>query len=223
MIEVLLWIMATLSIATIVAFIGNKYGVGITIGVFSGLIVTAQVLANKTVMFAGYTVPAAVIVYGTSFLLTDVLCEFYGKDKAKQAVWSGFIASILLVIGIQIAISWESAPFWEGQEAFVATLGTTWRIVAASLAAYLVSQNWDVHVFSRIKEKTGEKHLWLRNIGSTFTSQLIDTVIFISIAFYGVMPIIPLIIGQYIVKLIIAAIDTPFLYGLKWVREKYLT
>jgi len=220
-IEVLLWIVATLSIATIVAFIGKKHGVGITIGVFAGLIVTAQVLANKTVMFAGYTVPAAVIVYGTSFLLTDVLCEFYGKDKAKQAVWSGFIASILLVIGIQIAIAWESAPFWEGQEAFVSTLGMTWRIVIASLVSYTVSQNWDVNVFHKLKKKTEGRKLWLRNIASTFSSQLIDTVIFITIAFYGVMPIIPLIIGQYVVKLIIAAIDTPYLYLLSYLRDRF--
>ena len=218
---VLLWILGTLAATTFVVFISEKYGKGIIIGIFAGLIVTSQILANKTVSFLNFTVPAAVIVYGSSFLLTDFLCEFHSKKDAKEAVWSGFLASLLLIIAIEIAIAWPSAPFWKAQEAFVTTLGTTWRVVVASLAAYVVSQNWDVHIFTKIKEKTEGKHLWLRNIGSTFTSQLIDTVIFISIAFYGTMPIVPLIIGQYIVKLIIAAMDTPFLYALKWGRKKY--
>ncbi len=216
---ILLWIILTLAASAIVAFLGEKIGKGIIVGTFAGLIVTAQVLANKTVTFWEFTVPAAVIVYATSFFLTDVLCEFHGKDKAKEAVWSGFIASILLVIGIEIAIAWPAPPFWNNQEAFTTTLGLTWRIVLASLAAYVFSQNWDVHVFHKIKEKTEGRHLWLRNVASTSSSQFIDTIIFITIAFYGVMPVIPLIVGQYVVKLIIAALDTPFLYAVSWAKS----
>ncbi|KXA89207.1 hypothetical protein AKJ57_05670 [candidate division MSBL1 archaeon SCGC-AAA259A05] len=217
---IFIWIILTLAASAVVAFLGEKIGKGIIVGTFAGLIVTSQVLANKTVTFWRFTVPAAVIVYATSFFLTDVLCEFHGKDKAREAVWSGFIASILLVLGIEIAIAWPAAPFWGGQEAFVSTLGLTWRIVLASLVAYVFSQNWDVHVFHKIKEKTKGKHLWIRNVASTSSSQLIDTVIFIMIAFYGVMPVIPLIIGQYVVKLIIASMDTPFLYAVSWGKKQ---
>lgn len=213
---IFLWIILTLAASAIVAYLGEKIGKGIIVGAFAGLIVTSQVLANKTVTFWKFTVPAAVIVYATSFFLTDVLCEFHGKEKAREAVWSGFIASILLVLGIEIAIAWPAASFWSGQEAFISTLGLTWRIVLASLVAYVISQNWDVHVFHKIKEKTKGKHLWIRNVSSTSSSQFIDTVVFITIAFYGVMPLVPLIIGQYFVKLIIAAMDTPFLYAVSW-------
>ncbi len=216
---IIIWIILTLVASTLVAFLGEKYGKGIIIGTFAGLIVTAQVLANKTVLFLGFTVPAAVIVYATSFFLTDVLCEFHGKDQAKQAVYSGFAVSIILVLAIQIAISWPSPAFWKGQEAFVSTLGMTWRIVLASLGAYVVSQNWDVHVFHKIKEWTDGEHLWIRNLVSTTSSQFFDTVIFITIAFYGVFPIVPLIIGQYLVKLLISAMDTPFLYGLRGLKN----
>ena len=90
-----------------------------------------------------------------------------------------------------------------------------------SLVAYVVSQNWDVRVFHKLKEMTGGRHLWLRNNVSTMTSQALDTVIFITIAFYGVLPVVPLIIGQYIVKLLIAALDTPFIYGLHWARRTF--
>ncbi|MFB6089260.1 MAG: queuosine precursor transporter [Candidatus Aenigmatarchaeota archaeon] len=217
---IILWIGLTLGASTFVAFIGKKYGRGIIIGTFAGLVVTSQILANKVVVFWKFTVPAGVIVYATSFLLTDILSEFYGKKNAKEAVWSGFLASILLIITIEIAIVWPSASFWGGQEAFVKTLGLTWRIVLASLIAYLVSQNWDVFVFHKIKRITGNEHLWIRNIASTTSSQFLDTIIFISISFYGVMPIVPLIIGQYLIKLVIAVMDTPFLYSLKFLDDK---
>ncbi len=216
---VILWIILTLSISAIVVYFGEIYGVGIIVGVFAGLIVMAQVLANKVVIFWEFTVPAAVIVYGASFFLTDVLAEFYGKKKAKEAVWAGFLASIILIIAIQIAIVWEPADFWKGQKAFEETLGMTWRIVLASLIAYVVSQNWDVNLFHYIKRVTKGKHLWFRNLSSTLSSQAIDTVLFITIAYYGQMAILPLIVGQYFIKLIIAGIDTPFIYAVKYIKK----
>lgn len=216
---IIVWIAITLAASTLMAFVGEKYGTGIIVGTFAGLIVTAQILANKQVAFLGFSVPAAVIAYATSFLLTDILCEFHGKDKAKQAVWSGFLVSILLVISLQVAFAW---PGIYGTEGVLETaLSNTWRIVAASLAAYVVSQNWDVWVFHKLKEKTGKKYLWLRNIASTTSSQFLDTIIFISIAFFGLFPILPLIIGQYVIKLVIAAMDTPFLYSIRWLKNLF--
>jgi uncharacterized integral membrane protein (TIGR00697 family) len=218
---ILIWIVLTLAGASIIAALGEKYGTGLTIGIFVGLVVMAQILANKIVLFGTFTLPAGVIVYATSFLVTDILCEFYGKKKALEAVWGGFLASILLVLAVKVAVAWPPAPFWTGQEAFQTTLQMTERIVLGSLVAYVVSQNWDVRIFHKLKEMTGGRHLWLRNNVSTMTSQALDTVIFITIAFYGVLPVVPLIIGQYIVKLLIAALDTPFIYGVHWARRTF--
>jgi uncharacterized integral membrane protein (TIGR00697 family) len=218
---ILIWIVLTLAGASIIAALGEKYGTGLTIGIFVGLVVMAQILANKIVLFGTFTLPAGVIVYATSFLVTDILCEFYGKKKALEAVWGGFLASILLVLAVKVAIAWPPAPFWTGQEAFQSTLQLTERIVLGSLVAYVISQNWDVRVFHKLKEMTGGRHLWLRNNVSTITSQALDTVIFITIAFYGVLPVVPLIVGQYIVKLLIAALDTPFIYGVHWARRTF--
>jgi len=218
---ILIWIILTLAGASIIAALGEKYGTGLTIGIFVGLVVMAQILANKIVLFGTFTLPAGVIVYATSFLVTDMLCEFYGKKKALEAVWGGFLASILLVLAVKVAIAWPPAPFWTGQEAFQSTLQLTERIVLGSLVAYVISQNWDVRVFHKLKEMTGGRHLWLRNNVSTMTSQALDTVIFITIAFYGVLPVVPLIVGQYIVKLVIAALDTPFIYGVHWARRTF--
>ena len=119
---VLLWIAITLAGASIIGALGEKYGTGITIGIFVGLVVMAQILANKIVLFWSFSLPAGVIVYATTFLVTDFLTEFHGKRAALEAVWAGFLASILLVIAVEIAIAWPAAPFWPGQEAFQATL-----------------------------------------------------------------------------------------------------
>ena len=111
---------------------------------YAALIVTANILASKIVVFAGFFVPAAVIVYGSSFLLTDMISEFYGKEKAQKAVWAGFLANIMLAVSVYIALIWEGAPFWEYQKAFETVLENTPRIVFASMTAYLISQHHDV-------------------------------------------------------------------------------
>jgi len=88
------------------------------------------------------------------------------------------------------------------------------------MVAYLLSQHHDVFAFQFWKNKTKGRHLWLRNNLSTMVSQAIDTVIFITIAFYGVMDIVPLLIGQYVIKLIIGVLDTPFIYFVSWLMNK---
>lgn len=177
-------------------------------------LVIANVVAGKVVQFWGVTLPAAVVSYAFTFLCTDVISEKWGKEKATQAVKFGFIAQIFAAGLIFTAQHLPVAPFAQGtQEAFNVILGQNWRFVLASLTAYLVAQNSDVYTFHAIKKITGEKHKWLRNNGSTMTSQFIDTAIFITIAFYGQVPnLLVMIVSQYAVKLGLAAIDTPLFY-----------
>ncbi len=214
MIEIVLWILLTLALVTGTSVVARKYGVEYMIGMYCALIVVANILASKIVVVASFTVPAAVIVYASSFLLTDMLSEFYGKEQARKAVWAGFMANIMLVVSVYIAIIWQGAPFWENQSAFETVLKNTPRIVAASMIAYLVSQHHDVISYHWWKKRFPE-HLWLRNNASTVVSQALDTVIFISLAFYGIFPIGTMIVGQYVVKLLIALLDTPFIYTVK--------
>ncbi len=212
---VVLWIIATLGLATLSMFLGKVFGKAILIAIYTALVVMAQVFANKLVMFGGFVVPAAVIVYGVSFLITDVLCEFHSKKDARTAVIGGFIGSVLLVFGIRVMLAWDYPVFWKGQQAMETALGLTGRIVLGSLVSFMVSQNFDVYLYDKIKQLTKGKHLWLRNNVSTMSSQLIDTILFISVAFYGTMSneaLVGMMIGQYVVKLIIALCDTPFLY-----------
>lgn len=212
----LLWALITLFLGALSGILGKKYGVEITIGTFVGLVVIANIIAGKTIEIVGLIVPSAVLVYSTTFLITDILSEKWGKQEARKAVWAGFFANVVLVATMMLAVSWPAA---EGspvsQEAFRAVLGLTPRIVLASMIAYLVSQHHDVWAFHWWREKTKGRYLWLRNNASTIVSQAIDSILFISIAFYGLIPVHALLLmmlSQWAIKILIALIDTPFCY-----------
>jgi queuosine precursor transporter len=217
---VIFWILGMLSIASVAAIISKRHGVEYLIGMFAGAVVITAVVANKLVVFGPFTLSASIIVFSITFYLTDVISEFWGKKEAQKAVWAGFLADILLLFAIWVAIKWQPASFWPGQEAFTQTLGTTWRVASASLIAYIVAQNHDVWAYHFWKMKFKGKHLWIRNNFSTGVSQIIDSILFASIAFYGVAPVVPIIISTIVVKFIIAILDTPFLYAVRWYFEK---
>ncbi len=210
---IIIWIIATLAITSIAAILGKKYGVEYLIATVTALIVMAAIFANKIVVFGPFTVPAGVIVFSMTFLITDILSEKWGKKYARRAVWAGFYASLILVVSTYIVANWKPAPFAvEISDMFSKVVALTPRIVFASLVAYLLSQHHDVWAFHFWKKKTKGKYLWFRNNASTIVSQFIDSTVFITLAFYGIFPIWPLILGQWVVKMIIAVIDTPFLY-----------
>ncbi len=193
---------------------------------------TASNLTASKIVFlgeiSGITLlsPAAVVAYAATFLFTDIISEVWGKRVAGHVVFAGFISQLLLVFLVNLAILLPIAPFQgqEFQEAYARILGPSWYIVVGGLVAYLVSQYHDIWAFHMWRKRTKGRWLWLRNNASTMVSQLIDTAIFITLAFGALpqlalgSPIVPwnstpgLIAGQYIVKLIIALLDTPFCY-----------
>ena len=184
---------------------------------FATLVVVANVIAVKLLDVNGWAVPAGILAYPFTFLVTDTISELYGRKTATKLVWMGFCVSALMVILVYVAKILPAAGFWEGQEAFETTLGSVPRIVLASLAAYLVSQHADVVLFHLFRRLTDKRHLWMRNIASTTISQAIDTVLFISIAFGGTVSggaLWNLIYTQYLIKLGIAVVDTPIVYAL---------
>ena len=182
--------------------------------VFVASLVIASVLAAKIIQVWAFFVPAGILAYSLTFLCTDVVSEVYGKEASRKVVLSGFIGLIATFLLTILALNWSAAPFWENQESFDSILGSTTRIIIASLIAYLVSQYTDVWIFSKVKTITEGRFLWLRNNLSTAISQLIDSAIFITIAFYGVMPLFELVVGQWVIKLLIAVLDTPIAYFL---------
>jgi uncharacterized integral membrane protein (TIGR00697 family) len=191
----------------------NEQGVyTLLVGLFVGGLVIAAVISGKIVDFFGLYVPAGVLAYSITFAVSDIISEIWGKQRATQVVRCGFVALSAAMILSSLALHWPSAPFWSEQAAFDTVFGITPRIVLASLVAYGVSQTNDVWLFHLLRATTGGKHLWLRNNLSTALSQLLDSTIFISLAFYGTLPVVPIIIGQWTAKMVIAVLDTPLVY-----------
>lgn len=181
---------------------------------FIASLLIANIVACKIVYLAGLIIPAAVVAYPITFLCTDIIGEIYGKEEANMTVRYGIVVQLFSMVLLYIAIYLPIAPFAiEFQEMFQSVIGNNARFVFASLGAYIVSQSCDVFIFHRLKEKCNGNHKWLRNNLSTMTSQLLDTAIFITIAFYGSVPDLGfMIFSQYIIKFILAACDTPFFY-----------
>ncbi|ASN04621.1 queuosine precursor transporter [Virgibacillus necropolis] len=182
---------------------------------FVGLLLISNILGVKLFNIGEFILPAAVIVYVATYLITDVIGEVYGKDAARKTVQAGFVTQVIALLFIYIAIQLPAAPVFESQSEFETILGGSFRVIVASLISYIASQNLDVTIFHRLKAKHGDKKLWLRNNLSTMTSQLVDTTLFITIAFWGIVPtnvLLGMIATQYVFKLCIAIVDTPFAY-----------
>lgn len=207
-----LWIVATLIVVALAAGMAKRFGSAALIGLYAAMTLAATVTATKLVAIVGLDVTASIIIFSSTFLLTDIISECYGKRKAQNAVIIGFAGALIYALHAFITVKWPAVPYWENQKAYETIIGLSARIAIAGPVAYFVSQLLDVYLFHAIKNHPKSKHLWVRNIGSTSVSQLVDTTIFMVIAFAGLYPLLPLIFGTYVVKLAIAVIDTPFVY-----------
>ena len=179
---------------------------------FISSLVIAAVVSTKIISIFGFYAPAGVLAYSLTFIASDIISEIWGKERANEVIHCGFIALLAAICLSWAALDWTPAPFWTGQDGFASVLANTPRIVLASLIAYAISQKHDVWMFHLLRNKTDGKHLWLRNNLSTMTSQLIDSTIFVTIAFYGIMPVTEIIVGQWLAKTAIALLDTPLVY-----------
>ena len=128
-------------------------------------------------------------------------------------IFLAFLAQIAFIIFSYLVLQATGAPFFTNQAAFETVLGSVPRLVVAGLIAFLVSELFDAYVFHWFKQKTRGKHLWMRNAFSSLPAMAIDSVIFVTLAFWGVMPIVPLITGLIVTKWLVGIIDIPFMYA----------
>jgi uncharacterized integral membrane protein (TIGR00697 family) len=165
-------------------------------------------------LIAVFTVVASLsaLTYPITFLVTDVVGEVWGRKAAQRIVLTGFGSLVLVIILFQLAIVIPGAESWQNDDAFNGIFGQSIRIALSGTLAYLIAQTHDVWAYSFWKRVTNGKHMWLRNNASTMVSQLIDTGIFVTLAFWGVAPLWELFIGQYLLKITLAALDTPIAY-----------
>ena len=191
-------------------------------GIFIASLVTCNLIANKFVTvdlgFKVFIVSAGILPYPLTFLVTDLISELYGQRKANLIVFSGFIASMFVLLFLWLGGQFNAIPSSiVGDDTYNMVFQNAWRIIAASMVAYLFAQFIDVKIFHFWKKLTYGRHLWLRNNGSTVASQLVDTTLVVCILFVGVWEpdqIFSAIIDGWLFKMLMAFIDTPIIYGI---------
>ncbi|MEQ6388513.1 queuosine precursor transporter, partial [Bacillaceae bacterium S4-13-58] len=215
----LLYAIVSFSLLLVSLRIFGKSGILVWIA-FATILANIQVL--KTVELFGLTATLGNVLYGSSFLATDILNERYGEKEAKKAVWLGFFSLGMMIVTMQFGLRFipHSEDFAQGSLETI--FGLVPRIALGSLIAYIISQYFDVWVYSKIKAMIpSDRLLWVRNNVSTMISQLLDTTIFCTIAFLGTYPMetwIQIFITTYVLKFLVAALDTPFLYIAKKIK-----
>ena len=211
----LLWvgfILVDLSLATLVYRFFGKLGL---YAIIVASVITANIQVLKTVQLFGLVATLGNVLYSSIFFATDILSEVYGKKAARRGVWLGFIGMALMTLWMQIGLKFIPDVSDFAQGSLLTIFGLMPRIAAGSMIAYLLSQHHDVFAFHFWKNKTKGKFLWLRNNASTIVSQAIDTIVFCTIALWGVYDIdtwLQILATTYFLKWFVAVIDTPFIY-----------
>jgi len=186
------------------------------IGLYVAFVLISNIIAYKIAAFdfefVTFFATAATLVFSVTFLLTDIVNEKFGRQETQKMIFIAFMTQIAVAFFIWLALYLKPAPFWPDQEIFAKIIGFAPRIMLASWVAFLISENADAYIFAWFKKITNGKHLWMRNAFSSLPSMALDTLIFVTIAFYGVQPLWPLIIGVLVIKWLVGVIDIPFMY-----------
>ncbi len=200
-------------------------GYCIIFGIFVSGLVTNVVVAAKIVEMGPLVLPASVFIWALTYPCSDIVAEVYGRDYANKMVLGGFVAFALAILTVQAAVLMPAAPFWANQEAFQLVLGTSLRVTVAAMISYLVTQFFDVYIFSLLRKRLQGKHLWIRNNGSTLVSQTLANTIFLSIAFLGTMQMdkwLDLYSNNLMVRYMLTLSDTALVYlGVAMLRHAF--
>jgi len=237
------WIISLTIVTYVSTLIVKKYrelGFAALTGFYVIYLGASQILATRVIIFdlgvMQFFAPAAVFIYPFISQVIDMINEVYGLHRARLAIIIAFVSQILLIIFILMINSLTPAPFFKFEEAWQNLFGLSIRITIASWITFLIASNLDAIVFARLKEIFREReskfkydvslnpYIWLRSSVSDLLSLNLDSIIFVTLAFYGVMPIVHLIIGQIVSKSIIGFIDNPWFVWYKRMlrkQEKY--
>ncbi|OGN91059.1 MAG: transporter [Chloroflexi bacterium RBG_13_48_17] len=187
----------------------------VVVALFITCLITANIIVVKQISIGGIILPAAIIIFPLSYIIGDILTEVYGYQQARRVIWLGFLCNLVVVLAIWVSGKLPSASVFEAQTAYERILGNTPRFLVASFLAYLVGEFTNSFVLARMKMLTKGRWLWTRTIGSTLMGQGIDTVVFLTIAFLGVLPLSVLgimILSHWLVKSVYEVIATPLTY-----------
>ena len=196
----------------------------ITVVYVTCLLLSNLVAGKMWAVTSNITLPAAVILFPITYIFGDIFTEVYGFKNARIIIWLGFACSFFAVAVYMITIGLPHPDFWTNQEAYATVLGTTPRVAAASFIGYLFGEFSNSMVLSKLKVMTGGKKLWVRTILSTLVGEGFDSVIFVTVSFWGTMEnatLLQMIFFQYLFKVCYEIIFTPATYAIvNWIKRK---
>jgi queuosine precursor transporter len=191
---------------------------------FVTVLLISNVASTKILAFGPLTFDGGTILFPLSYIFGDILTEVYGYARSRKVIWIGFVAALLMSLTFVVVGALPPAADWPNQDAYNKILGLTPRIVAASLIAYFAGEFSNSFTLAKLKVKTNGQRLWLRTIGSTLIGQVVDTALFILIAFTGVVPnslIWTLIVSNYLFKCGVEILFTPITYWITgWLKQQ---
>jgi uncharacterized integral membrane protein (TIGR00697 family) len=191
---------------------------------FVTCLLTANVTAAKLIAVGHLTLTAGIVIFPVSYILGDVLTEVWGYAATRRVIWLGFACNALMVAAIWLGGALPPASFWNGQAAYQEILGHAPRILVASFVAYLVGEFANAYVLARLKIATGGRWLWVRTIGSTVVGEGLDSVVFVALAFGGIVPsgaLGKIVVDQWLVKVVYEAAATPLTYAaVGWLKSR---
>jgi uncharacterized integral membrane protein (TIGR00697 family) len=184
---------------------------------FVAVLLISNIASTKIVQLGSLTFDGGTLLFPLTYIFADILTEVYGFARARRVIWLGFFCALMMSAILYIVGSLPAATDWGNQGAYDLILGQAPRIVAASLIAYLCGEFINSLILAKMKVWTAGKKLWMRTIGSTLVGELVDSTIFILVAFAGILPtslLVTLIISNYIFKTAIEILFTPVTYGI---------
>lgn len=182
---------------------------------FVAVLLISNVASTKIVQFGPFTFDGGTLLFPISYIFGDILTEVYGYGRSRRVIWMGFFCAMLMALTLSVVGWLPAAEGWEGQEAYQAILGMTPRIVLASLIAYWAGEFSNSYVLARMKVLTRGRWLWSRTIGSTIVGEGVDTLLFVTIAFAGVLPghlLFSIALSNYLFKTGLEILMTPATY-----------
>lgn len=196
----------------------------VIVGVFVGVLLISNIGATKLISFGPVITDGGAFLFPLAYIIGDILSEVYGLKAARRAILLGFAMLVLAALTFWLVQISPPADAYDNQDAFEAVLGFVPRIVLASICGYLIGQLLNAFVLVKIKERTKERALWLRLIGSTVVGEFADTLVFCTIAFYGVITGAEFwnyVLVGYLYKTLLEVVLLPITYPtIRWVKRR---
>lgn len=188
----------------------------LVLATFVAVLLISNIASTKILLLGPFTFDGGTILFPISYIFGDILVEVYGYARARRVIWTGFFFLFLMAGVLALVGTLPPAPGWEGQQAYMQILGVTPRIVLGSLLGYAMGSFSNSYVMAVMKMLTRGRWLWMRTIGSTVVGEGVDTLVFVLVAFAGILPssmLWPVILSNYVFKTGFEALATPLTYA----------